>query len=77
MLPPLTQRKCLFEDEIPHNFTLRYRFSKCISACRARCIFNLCGCLPFYIPMHYIGHAQGRVFCTLQHMECLRRYKCE
>lgn len=77
MLPPLTQRKCLFEDEIPHNFTLRYRFSKCISACRARSIFNLCGCLPFYIPMHYIGHAQGRVFCTLQHMECLRRYKCE
>ncbi|EDW67731.2 sodium channel protein Nach [Drosophila virilis] len=68
-------RKCLFWDETPHNFTNRYTFSKCISACRARSMYNLCECLPFQIPKHYIGDATGGVFCTLQHMECLRRYK--
>ncbi|XP_062123383.1 sodium channel protein Nach [Drosophila sulfurigaster albostrigata] len=68
-------RNCFFEDEIPHNFSQRYTFSKCISACRARSIFSLCGCLPFNIPMSFIPFAIGRVFCTLQHMECLQRYK--
>ncbi|KAH8310985.1 hypothetical protein KR044_003768, partial [Drosophila immigrans] len=68
-------RNCLFEDEIRHNFTQRYTFSKCISACRARSIFSLCGCLPFNIPMGFIPYAVGRVYCTLQHMECLQRYK--
>ncbi|KAH8381337.1 hypothetical protein KR093_002829, partial [Drosophila rubida] len=68
-------RNCFFEDEIRHNFSQRYTFSKCISACRARSIFSLCGCLPFNIPMGFISFAVGRVYCTLQHMECLQRYK--
>ncbi|TDG50440.1 hypothetical protein AWZ03_003029 [Drosophila navojoa] len=67
-------RKCRFWDEMPHNFTRRYTFSKCISACRAHSIYSLCQCLPFQLPMHYIGGATGRLFCTLQHMQCLRHY---
>ncbi|KAM8704668.1 hypothetical protein ACLKA7_009172 [Drosophila subpalustris] len=73
-----TVRKCLFEDEstkMSHDFNRGYTFSKCISACRARSIFSLCGCLPYSIPMFYIQGKVVRVFCTLQHMECLRRYK--
>ncbi|XP_034489016.1 pickpocket protein 28 [Drosophila innubila] len=73
-----TVRKCLFEDEntkLRHDFNRSYTFSKCISACRARSIFSLCGCLPFNIPILFIQGNVGRVFCTLQHMECLRRYK--
>ncbi|EDW16498.2 uncharacterized protein Dmoj_GI22200 [Drosophila mojavensis] len=67
-------RKCRFWDEMPHNFTRHYTFSKCISACRAHSIYSLCHCLPFQLPMHYVVGATGRLFCTLRHMQCLRHY---
>ncbi|EDV91045.1 GH16433 [Drosophila grimshawi] len=70
-----TVRKCRFWDEMPYNFTNHYTHSKCISACRARSIYNLCGCLPFQMPHRFITQRERSVYCTLQHMECIRRYK--
>ncbi|XP_022223565.2 acid-sensing ion channel 5 [Drosophila obscura] len=68
-------RKCLFEDEMPWIFTRRYTFSKCISACRARSVVSLCECVPFTLPHRYIDGIEKRLYCTLQHNECLKRYE--
>ncbi|EDW38797.1 GL13740 [Drosophila persimilis] len=70
----MSVRKCLFEDEMPWIFARRYTFSKCISACRARSVVSLCECLPFSLPLRYIGGNESRLYCTLQHVECLKRY---
>ncbi|EDW83246.2 uncharacterized protein Dwil_GK22758 [Drosophila willistoni] len=70
-----TVRKCLFENEMPLVFARHYSFSKCISACRARSIIGLCECVPFSVPHRYYSGSEGRVYCTLEHMECLRRYE--
>ncbi|BFF92034.1 pickpocket protein 28 [Drosophila madeirensis] len=67
-------RKCLFSDEMPWIFARRYTFSKCISACRARSVVSLCECVPFSMPQRYIDGSETRLYCTLQHNECLRRY---
>ncbi|XP_033149792.1 sodium channel protein Nach [Drosophila busckii] len=67
-------RNCLFKNEMPHVFGNNYSFSNCISACRARSIYSLCECLPFNLPSKFVGGSAGRVFCSLRHMECLKRY---
>ncbi|KAH8294958.1 hypothetical protein KR018_004738, partial [Drosophila ironensis] len=68
-------RKCLFENEMPWIFTRHYTFSKCISACRAQSVVSLCECVPFSLPHRYIDGSEKRIYCTLQHMACLKRYE--
>ncbi|XP_030370388.1 uncharacterized protein LOC115621009 [Scaptodrosophila lebanonensis] len=68
-------RNCLFKDEMPRMFKKTYSFSKCISICRARSVLSLCECVPFNVPQNYFGGVMGRVYCTLQHVECIQRYE--
>ncbi|KAH8242563.1 hypothetical protein KR032_000079 [Drosophila birchii] len=68
-------RKCLFENEMPWIFARHYTFSKCISACRAQSVVSLCECVPFSLPHRYIDGNEKRIYCTLQHLACLRRYQ--
>ncbi|XP_070137546.1 pickpocket protein 28 isoform X1 [Drosophila bipectinata] len=68
-------RKCLFENEMPWVFARHYTFSKCISACRAQSVVSLCECVPFSLPHRYIDGNEKRIYCTLQHMACLKRYE--
>ncbi|KAH8367360.1 hypothetical protein KR200_012025 [Drosophila serrata] len=68
-------RKCLFENEMPWIFARHYTFSKCISACRAQSVVSLCECVPFSLPHRYIDGNEKRIYCTLQHLACLKRYE--
>ncbi|XP_017039338.1 pickpocket protein 28 [Drosophila ficusphila] len=68
-------RKCLFENEMPWIFARHYTFSKCISACRAQSVVGLCECVPFSLPHRYIDGGEKRIYCTLQHLACLKRYE--
>ncbi|EDW99207.2 uncharacterized protein Dyak_GE10931 [Drosophila yakuba] len=68
-------RKCLFENEMPWIFARHYTFSKCISACRAQSVVSLCECVPFSLPHRYIDGCEKRIYCTLQHLACLKRYE--
>ncbi|KAH8382357.1 hypothetical protein KR009_002996 [Drosophila setifemur] len=68
-------RKCLFENEMPWIFARHYTFSKCISACRAQSVVSLCECVPFSLPHRYIDGNEKRIYCTLQHLACLKRYQ--
>ncbi|XP_052855741.1 sodium channel protein Nach [Drosophila gunungcola] len=68
-------RKCLFENEMPWIFTQHYTFSKCISACRAKSVVSLCECVPFSLPHRYIDGNERHIYCTLQHLACLKRYE--
>ncbi|EDV52964.2 uncharacterized protein LOC6554850 [Drosophila erecta] len=68
-------RKCLFENEMPWIFARHYTFSKCISACRAQSVVSLCECVPFSLPHRYIDGSEKRIYCTLQHLACLKRYE--
>lgn len=66
------QRNCLFTDELADIFHLDYRRSNCIVKCRTESIKALCGCIPFNIPA---AGADSTSHCTLEHIDCLNRYK--
>ncbi|KAM7359471.1 sodium channel protein Nach-like [Cochliomyia hominivorax] len=63
-------RKCYFNDETPDpEFLLSklYTLSNCITRCRIRSIAALCNCVPFYMPVQYMGKL-GKPYCGLHHV---------
>lgn len=69
------QRNCLFRDEVP-EYGDHYSQSDCLFNCRIESYVALCGCIPFFI----IHSSYNPVFkdqpsCTLEHVQCLNKYK--
>lgn len=46
------QRACWFNDEIELVIAAAYSFESCMVECRASYTIRLCGCLPFFFPVH-------------------------
>ncbi|XP_065357886.1 sodium channel protein Nach [Calliphora vicina] len=67
-------RNCLFNDELPASYGNDYTFNNCVTLCRIRSIFILCGCMLFPTPYENLTNPIDTVFCSLQHKECLMRY---
>lgn len=72
----ISQRGCLFREELFEQFAGYYSYSECLLKCRIRSIIALCSCIPFFMPTNFPdGSTNNVVQCTLQHIFCLNRYR--
>ncbi|XP_006607222.2 pickpocket protein 28-like [Apis dorsata] len=46
---PLEKRDCVFQDEMT-SFHMFYTYSDCIVDCKIEDIWNICRCVPFFLP---------------------------
>lgn len=73
------KRQCLFKDDLRNQFFGRYQRSDCILSCRIRSIIALCSCIPYQYPWGNFAAnldvQEKPIFCTLQHVPCLAKYK--
>lgn len=70
------KRGCLFESELYEDFQGHYNYVDCLTKCKIRNIFELCGCAPVYLSSYYLGSSFPEVRCTLIHNKCLNRFQC-
>ncbi|GLV32754.1 hypothetical protein CBL_00539 [Carabus blaptoides fortunei] len=61
------RRNCWFGYEGDLQSSHDYSFSNCVTECKAKAIYSLCKCIPYYFPS--LGKREQ---CTLQHAECLK-----
>lgn len=78
-LRDMSQRGCLFPQELPEEFGGRYKRSDCVVNCRVASIISLCNCLVFYLPLTNLAFLEDGITqiptCTLEHVPCLNRYR--
>lgn len=60
-------RFCYFHDEHKLNHMQRYSYANCLAECRTEIAFQLCGCVPFFLP----NNGSYRV-CEMNDMMCAR-----
>lgn len=70
-----TQRGCMFEHELPGEYAGHYSFADCLLKCKLRSIYELCGCIPFYLPNNFPDGKMPNIKCTLVHNRCLVRFQ--
>lgn len=68
----VTQRKCIFPEEVKMNFHQEkdeeYSLSACMKECRMKRATNFCKCIPpFYAPQKNSKFP----YCTLESMTCI------
>ncbi len=72
----ISQRKCIFPDEIPVNYYLddTYSFSACMKECRLKKTLKYCKCLPpFYSPA--AGVPVPIKYCKVPDIPCLIKHR--
>lgn len=52
---PLEKRDCVFQDEMT-SFHMFYTYSDCIVDCKIEDIWNICRCVPFFLPNRSKNH---------------------
>lgn len=69
----LSQRICLFDDELQLRTTTKYTYQSCIAECAVDTILAVCKCLPFYyMEVRLRAFFEGKRQCTLDDSMCLR-----
>ncbi|XP_019871698.2 sodium channel protein Nach [Aethina tumida] len=62
----IKQRGCVFDGEIPLEFSLDYSYATCSIQCRMKQCLKLCNCVPHFYPL-----IEGLEICTLQGLRCI------
>ena len=60
----------LLENDIKLDVYKTYSRRSCLMECRARNLFDLCGCLPYYFPQ-FSSFWQKNTDCDLKGLDCL------
>ncbi|XP_063907596.1 sodium channel protein Nach-like [Zophobas morio] len=45
---PIKTRGCAFAEEVPVEWTSSYSYTTCINKCKAKAVYTLCRCIPYY-----------------------------
>ncbi|XP_063703779.1 sodium channel protein Nach-like [Culicoides brevitarsis] len=70
------KRNCKFSDEDFEEYRGRYTYTECLIKCKIKSIIDLCGCIPFFMPINHVDLVKNTTLrCTLQHIPCLNKYR--
>lgn len=78
----LERRKCVKRNEdleaagIEMKAFSNYSQESCLLECRARLLFDKCGCLPYYYP-DFAAVWNKDTVCTQDELKCLGLHTCE
>lgn len=46
----LIKRKCTIFSELSSKYFSKYTYTNCLAECRSKIVFNMCGCVPIFLP---------------------------
>lgn len=64
---PRDVRNCLSEGEVKMDVMQKYSYTNCLAECRSQIIYNLCGCIPYYLPNN--GSVPS---CNMDKLKCIK-----
>lgn len=66
----------MFKDERKEEYHGRYTYTECLVKCKIKSIIDLCGCVPFFMPINHVDIVKNSTLrCTLAHVPCLNKYR--
>ena len=63
------ERNCYYQTEVKLKTMQQYSYVNCLAECRSELIYNLCGCIPYFLPNNglYPMCQIDKIMCVLEH----------
>lgn len=71
------KRGCMFPNDLLDEYNGNYVFGDCLVKCKLKSVLALCKCIPYNSPVNFPDIDTSVIICSLAHMECLNKYRCE